>query len=362
MRPNVALLLVVALLLSVFTLVPLVTHAAPSQWIKYSGNPVLGPTPASWDSDYTVSPRVLYDQNAKVYRMWYNGGNRTGVNGIGYATSIDGFVWTKYASRVLTPGPPGSWDSALVQLGSVIWNGTIYLMWYRGTNGVANDVGAIGLATSNDAISFTKFSGNPVMRTTQIDQGYLATPYVIRENITYNMWYTGRNSTYSKSNNILYATSFDGTHWTKWPSVVFSPSTNPKAWDTGSVYSPSVYYNGTTFGLWYSGLNQSYAAPQIGFAISPDGSTWTRYSMNPILSPGPAGTWDSAAVEQTGVVPENGFVLYYDGFTKNTGGSIGLARAPQGFPIPEFPLVAFPSVILGVITCAVICLRRNFRN
>ncbi len=294
--------------------------------------------------------------------MWYNGGNRTGINGIGYASSTYGITWTKYTGRVLAPGPPGAWDSALVQLGSVIWNGTIFLMWYRGTNGVTNNVGAVGLATSNNGISWTKYSGNPVMKTTAVDQGYLASPYVIRENITYNMWYTGRNSTYLKSNSILYATSFDGIQWSKWPSPVFSPSTNPKAWDAGSVYSSSVYYNGTTFGLWYSGLNQSYAMSQIGFAISADGSTWTRYPMNPILSPGPAGTWDSAGVEQPGIVLENGFAVYYDGFTKNTVGSIGLARAPQGFPIPEFPLAAFPFVILGAVACAVVYLRRNIRN
>lgn len=294
--------------------------------------------------------------------MWYDGGS-TGSNGIGYATSVNGFSWNKHAGRVLTPGPSGAWDGATVQLGSVVLNGTGFLMWYRGSNGVTNDVGAVGLAMSADGVSWTKYNGNPVMKPSDIDQGFVSNPYVIRENITYNMWYAGRNSTKSSAiNKILYATSYDGTHWTKWPSAVFSPSTDSNAWDSSAVYSPSVFFNGTLLGLWYSGIGQSITTPQIGFATSPDGSAWTRYPVNPILSPGIPGTWDSAGVEQPTVVygPNLFYGIYYDGFSINAGGRIGLAQAPQGFPIPEFPINETPSLILvlGAAVCAIVYIHK----
>lgn len=348
----------VALSVLVLTLVlPSFPHVSASQWVEYSGNPVLSGTPNSWDADYVVSPRVLYDQNARAYRMWYSGGNRTGTNGIGYATSTNGIAWTKYTGAALVPGSSGSWDSAVVQLGSVVWNGTTFLMWYRGNNATTNDRGAIGFATSADGVSWSKYAGNPVLQTTQVDQGYLGPPFVVKLNITlpypYDMWYTGRSATYPAGNTltrIYYAGSNDGIHWNKWSSTVLNPSSFG-AWDSGAVYSPSVYFNGTSFALAYSGLNQSLAAPQIGFAASPDGVTWTKYSMNPILGPGPAQSWDSAGVEQPNLIlgAVNAFLLYYDGFSKSGATSIGLAQPPQGFLVPEYPDAIFPILVIGTL-------------
>jgi predicted GH43/DUF377 family glycosyl hydrolase len=284
--------------------------------------------------------------------MWYVGG-KAGVTAIGYAASIDGISWTKYATPVLTQGPSDAWDSSQVGLGSVLQiNATFFLMWYQGSNLVSYTNGAVGLATSPNGINWTKYYGNPVLRPTSVDQNDLASPYVIRLNDTFNMWYTGKSAADSSQiTKILYASSFDGINWFKWPQAVLSPSAT-KSWDSGSVYSPSVIYDGTNFGIWYTAVNQTYLNPRIGFATGPDGATWTRSPTNPILDLGSPGTWDSSGVEQPSAVIGYGFMLYYDGFS-NAGGEIGLARAPQGFSIPEF---SQPSVILllGITTCTAI--------
>jgi len=79
-----------------------------------------------------------------------------------------------------------------------------------------------------------------------------------------------------------------------------------------------------------------------------------------LLDLGAPGTWDSAGVEQPCAVIGNGYLLYYDGFS-SVGGSIGLARAPQGFNIPEFPVL--PAGLLLVMTvCAAICLLHGKRR
>jgi len=97
-------------------------------------------------------------------------------------------------------------------------------------------------------------------------------------------------------------------------------------------------------------MNQSLVA-QIGYASSQDGATWAKSSNNPILSPGPPGSWDSAGVQQAAVAVGNGYLLYYDGFTNITTGAIGLARSPPGFTIAEFPS-PLVSLVLMLITCA----------
>jgi predicted GH43/DUF377 family glycosyl hydrolase len=354
-----------AIVLAVFLLtllLGLAPAAFAADWIKDSGNPIVTPTPGGWDADFTTTPRALFD--GTMFRMWYVGG-RSGATGIGYATSPDGITWNKYASPVLLPGPSGAWDSSQVGLGSVVWNGTRFLMWYSGSSSVAFPNGAVGLATSSNGTSWVKYSGNPVLKPSAIDQKYLSTPFVIAMNISYSMWYTGKNATDPDSlqiTKILYATSFDGITWNKWPHAVLSPSPNPQAWDSGSVYSPSVIFDGTSFGMWYSGLNQSYVTPRIGFATSPDGATWnTSAAKNPILNSGSQGSWDVAGVEQPSVVVGNGFMLYYDGISASASTKIGLARSPQGFTISEFPALA-PILILGVSIFAVACLTRRQEN
>jgi len=329
---------------------------ADQEWVKYTGNPILGPTPGSWDQDFTIAPRVIFD--GKMFRMWYVGGH-SGVTAIGYATSLDGISWTKYPNPVLTHGLPGSFDSAQLGLGSVLqMNASFFLMWYQGSNHISFMNGAVGLATSQDGITWVKYEGNPVLRSTAIDRLVVANPFVVRLNNTFNMWYTGKSeSDPSQTTRILYATSFDGINWMKWPHAVFSPSADPEMWDSGAVYSASVFYDGANFGLWYSGLNRSYVNPRIGFASAPDGATWTR-SSSLLLGLGGPESWDSAGVEQPCVVIGYGYMLYYDGFS-SVGGSIGLARAPQGFSVPEFPAVPVGFLLIMMVSAAICLLHRK---
>lgn len=347
-------LLILIILIPALSMFP-PSYATSGEWVKYAGNyPVFTPTAGSWDGDFVTTPRVLYD--GTTFRMWYQGG-LSGVSKIGYATSTNGISWVKHGA-VLSPGLTGDWDSSSVALGSVTWNGTAFLMWYTGSNATTYPGGAVGFAVSKDGFSWVKYSGNPVLTPSELgnDQRYLATPYVIRLNLTYNMWYSGKSAATPNINRILYATSTDGIKWSKWPDPVLSPASDPKAWDANGVYSPSVFWNGQIFGLWYTGINQTAAVPRIGFATAPDGATWTRSSSNPILSPGPPGSWDSAGVEQPSVVQAgNNFMMFYDGYSNLQGQRIGLALSPQGFSVPEFSAPAF-DMFLGLVACAAISL------
>lgn len=129
------LLLMGILSASAFVQIAPLAYADDGQWVKYPGNPILTPTPGGWDSDHTIAPRVIFD--GMIFRMWY-AGSQAEATGIGYANSTDGLTWTKRPSPVLLPGSTGSWDSGQVGLGSVLWNGTCFLMWYRGSSPVSS--------------------------------------------------------------------------------------------------------------------------------------------------------------------------------------------------------------------------------
>ena len=292
--------------------------------------------------------------------MWYVGGHAT-ATAIGYANSTDGFTWRKYPDPVLSPGPAGSWDSSQVGLGSVIWNGTLFLMWYRGANPTAFANGAVGLAFSRDGLSWSKYSANPVMTVTTVmtPTAIIGKLFVIRWQTTYYMWASGRSASDQISNHtrIYYATSNNGINWTIGPSAAISPSTDPNSWDSQIVYGPSVIQAGSNFGLWYSGISKGSVNPQIGYATSPDLVTWTKASGNPILSWGSAGSWDSAGVEQPDVIfGVNGYALYFDGFSESSHAQIGLALAPQNFNVPELPIpqiALFTAALAGAVACHV---------
>lgn len=360
----VKVLLVIELTLSVMMFLPSGVAVEEQPWVKSAGNPVLSPTPGGWDSDFAVQPRVLYD--GADYRMWYVGG-RQGAIAIGYAESSDGMAWTKHTTPVLTLGPQGSWDSSEVGLGSVYWNGTRFLMWYRGVS-PRFESGAIGLAISVDGVSWTKYSGNPVLRPGPVDQRFMTTPNVVKTSDLFSMWYAARatdDPPTSQIQRILYATSFDGVRWQKYigvPLITLEPTPTPGAWDSGSVYSPTVFYDGTNYGMWYSALNETFLEPRIGFATTKDGTSWKKFSSNPVLSPGPPGSWDSGGVENPNIIiGKVGFMLYYDGIGEMASGSIGFAQPPMGFNIPEFPPSTF-GLLVGVAVLVAISLLKHKKD
>jgi predicted GH43/DUF377 family glycosyl hydrolase len=122
------------------------------------------------------------------------------------------------------------------------------------------------------------------------------------------------------------STPAGSSNWTRQGSTaVLTPSSS--GWDSYLVGSPSVIKIGTTYYLYYEGINISSYTPAIGLATSTDGVHWTK-GASAILQP-TTGAWDSTEVRYPTVV-QNGsnYLMVYQG--SGTGSALGLATSTNG--------------------------------
>jgi len=293
-------------------------------WMKYTSNPVLNLGPSgSWDSASVYYPTVIYD--GITYHMWYSGADGINVR-IGYATSLDGIAWTKHQTNpVLDIGPSNTWDDDMIWFPTIIQDGGVYKMWYGGKDSTTY---RIGYATSPDGITWTKIPTIPVLDIGlpgSWEDFFAYEPAVIFDGTTYHMWYSGHNGLNAR---IGYATSPDGITWTKNPANPVLGLGLPGSWDDAYVNSPSVFYDGATYHMWYSGHDIFNA--RIGYATSLDGITWTKDPTNPVLGLGPPGSWDDVHVTSSTVLYDGiTYHMWYSGYD-GVNYRIGYATSPDG--------------------------------
>ena len=233
-------------------------------WNVRTSNPVLSPTPGEWDAYTVLAPYVIRENGQ--YKMWYTAcATSQLLYRIGYATSPDGINWAKHTSNpVFEPGT-ANWESASVAYGCIMPYSNGYKMWYGGGAPSWSET-AIGYATSLDGITWERYAGNPVLlsgATGQWDHLVFGPRVLYIENFYY-MYYTGEINLY-QSDKIGLATSTDGLVWTKHPSnPVLQPT--PGQWDGSRVILGSVLMDVDTLKMYYAGSNGSNF--NIGLATS----------------------------------------------------------------------------------------------
>ncbi|MBI1803940.1 MAG: hypothetical protein HY033_09500 [Ignavibacteriae bacterium] len=107
---------------------------------------------------------------------------------------------------------------------------------------------------------------------------------------------------------------------------ILTPS--PGAFDQSYAFDGYVLKEGSGFRMWYTGFGGDYS---IGEASSPDEIHWTKYSLNPVLPPGPPGTFDETGPRVSSVLkdPSGYKMYYYAGSGLNL--RVGLATSTDGY-------------------------------
>jgi hypothetical protein len=275
-----------------------------------------------WDAKRVRYPMVLFDSG--TYKMWYNGYGLFGGIRVGYATSPDGLTWTKYSGNpVLDVGAPGAWDSQALEAPFVIKEGpTSYKMWYSGQG---EGSCGIGYATSSDGVNWTKHLGNPILSPGADDWNNVCPmhPFVIYEGGMYKMWLLsiGNNGS-GDAPYVAYATSPDGLAWTWHTNFLFD-----RDWEEW-LWRPDVLHQDSTYHMWYS--LQSSGEIHTGYATSSDGLAWSRRG-SPVLS-GTDSEWDdNFAADPFVRFDGSTYTMWYDNES-----AIGVVTSTNGITWTKF--------------------------
>lgn len=164
-------------------------------FIRQSDEPALS-AEEPWEKVAVMCPHVIWDDQAKIFKMWYSGGEQYEPDAIGYATSPDGLHWTKYNKNpVFVANPNNTWEQYKVTACQIVKRKSDYLMFYIGFRDI--DYAQIGMAKSKNGIdNWERYSNNPIVYPTpqSWDESATYKPFVIEEKNRWMLWYNGRNN------------------------------------------------------------------------------------------------------------------------------------------------------------------------
>jgi len=274
------------LVVAVVLVIPSVVEAQ-TDWVDDPVDPVLGPAePGDWDEGARYPTAVI--QVDGIYHLFYNGQPEGVVEfeaaDVGHATSTDGISWElDPVNPVLTRGAMGAWDENALWGVAIVHDGTGFRMWYSGFD--SDDIlGRTGYATSEDGSAWTKYAGNPIMdvgSSGSFDDGAVMPGTVIVDDGLHRMWYMSAAETTSAGDYDWRIGFAESADGLSWTKHPTPVLEQGPGWESWLVYAPSVLYDGTSYHMWYTGHSGQHVA--IGYAASADGIEWTKYPRNPVL-------------------------------------------------------------------------------
>ncbi len=328
--------------------------------------PVLSAGPSgSPDSNGASQPTVFRVANGS-YLMYYTG-NDGAEDRILAAYSHDGISWTKLPGDIFLDNGAASPFVLPLATGYRMWFESI--SWGMGPLGYEDQIyGAVsanGLNWTLTGIALDVGNGSAW------DAATVADPYVVQgPDGLYRMYYT----MYAANGSIALgvATSSDLMSFTKWPGNPILVAGPAGSWDSGAVSGCAVLA-GATWTLFYGG-RPPYTAGQIGIADSTDGYHWVRSTV-PFLPVDGPGTWDSLALGSPSPLDAEPIRLYFDGTSRIGTGDIGFVNVTGtssgggtagtllGIPIAALVfLVAFVGLGVAVLIVIVVVLRAEGRR
>jgi len=265
-------------------------------WLQQINQPVIprGPAGSFYESQAIPGAIIEYDNQYYMYFMAGKTGTQEGATErtIGVAVSSDLYDWVVQPNPILSYEEFGDLGDNIYPSGAVITpDGKIALMYAVQKFPVWQ---GFFLATADHPLGpFENYGGNPVYKHfTHAHEFDLVR--VDEPGRRYILLYAGftPNPPYGPDGDRGYALySDDLVNWDEDPqNPVFGPETLDN-WDAIHIRPRSLNKIGTTYYLWYEGVN-SWPSPNpnwvpwwdtIGLARSPDLQNWEYYPRNPAL-------------------------------------------------------------------------------
>jgi hypothetical protein len=240
-------------------------------FVSYQGNPLFAGTGKdTWDSK--IRERGFILREADTYHLWYTGYNddRSETKYLGYATSPDGFKWTRHPDNPV-------FDRSWVEDVYVVRHGGNYYMFAEGRHDIAH------MLTSTDRVHWRDHGKLDIRYKTgePLTPGPYGTPTVWLEGDTWYLFYERDDL------GVWLAASTDRQVWTNvQDDPVLVPG--PQSYDGKLIALDHIIRYKGRYYAYYHGIGPGVGGQEWGswtssVAVSTDLIHWKKYAKNPIV-------------------------------------------------------------------------------
>lgn len=235
----------------------------------YDGNPVFEGSKDSTFWDEKIRERGFILKEDSTFYLWYTGYNRqTGkkIKYLGFATSPDGFKWTRHAAN---PIHRGLWVEDMF----VLKEDSTYYMFAESRGDSAH------LLTSTDRINWSDQGALNIRKKNgeAVEAGPYGTPAVWKENDIWYLFYERNDAA------AWLATSKDLKVWT---NIQDEPvlKCGPEAYDKFAVaINQIIKYKGLYYAYYHASAFKDWREWSTNIAVSSDLIHWEKYGKNPVI-------------------------------------------------------------------------------